>query len=228
MKGFGLRPDIDRTVVKKFNGEAMRNWDSLYFPIPSEFQSFFERLSSSCRFLLQREDLSPHQQSQLAKLDYALCRLPVVTVGVDFVVILCPDESKRNESYPWDTYTLELNNSFIKAANSDYNASHWKSPSLIARQSFYCNTKGYLHQEDVDACVNLAIFKTWIEGWESIIQDQGTRLTIHNFDEKFDWRQFRDHLAWEKMPSLFAANSSGGANSNARLESLSCRSPGSP
>ena len=182
----------------------MRNWDSLYFPIPNEFQSLFEKLSDSCKFLLQREDLSPKDKSQLAKMDYALCRLPVVTVYVDFVASLSIDDQEKNDLYPWNSLTLELNNSFLKVVNSAYKSSHWNSHTPITQQAFYCNTKGYFHKEDVDACVNLAIFKKWIEGWESFSRNQYARLNIHNFDEKFDWHQFHDHLAWEKMPSLFS------------------------
>ena len=182
----------------------MNNWDSIYFPIPYEFQVLFERLSNSCKLLLQRPDLSPQYHSHLVKFNHALSRLPIVTVDVDFVVILCKDKSKiKNGSFPWDTCTLELNNSFLRASNSYYEATIFGKPSSAFRQSFYCNSDGYYHLEDVDGLVNYTIFNKWVEGWESFCQDHSTRLTIHNFDEKFDWLQFHDHLAWDRMPSLF-------------------------
>ena len=183
----------------------MNNWDLLYLPIPYEFQPLFDRMTNACQFLLERQDLSPQDHSLLAKLKYALNRLPIITVDVDVVAILWKDRnSYTNNAFPHDLYTLELNNSFLRATNSSHQKSSEGNPETTIQQTFYCNNHGYFHQADVDGLVNLTIFMNWIKGWETLCQDPYTRFTIHDFDEKFNWAQFHDHSAWEKMPSLLS------------------------
>ena len=182
----------------------MNNWDSYYLPIPYEFQPFFARLTSSTTTLLDRLDLLPKQRSLLEKLNFVLSRLPVLTVDVDFVVILCKSGGFHEFSlFPWNTCILEINNSFIRATNSYYGPSTHGNPMASLQEAFYCKNEGYWHREDEDGFVSLTVFKNWVERWESFCQDHSNSLTIHNLDEVFDWHQFHDDSAWEKMPSVF-------------------------
>ncbi len=180
----------------------MSDWDSLYFPIPYEYKPLFTRLAASCRVLLERSDLKSGQRCMLEKLHFTLLRLPVLTLDVDYIVILA--NPHHDEFDRWGTYTIEINQNFFRLTNAFYLDSVTSEDHSRTRLVLHCENNGYRYNYGEEDYLNYTIFEGWICGWESLCRNLNSRLIVYNEQEAFDWHQYHDPLAWEKMLSLFS------------------------
>ena len=178
-----------------------RGWDPLYLPIAYEYRPLFERLAASCARLAHHPGFSPEQRSLLAKLHYALGRLPVLTLDVDFIVILVRTQVG---SGPLESYALELSNRHLQTSTTPAPALAPGGDGNFSRVVYLCTNEGFRQDGDEDGYVSYALFEGWVRGWESLCQDPHAGCLIYNECEAFDWRQYQDGRAWERMPSLFS------------------------
>ena len=176
------------------------NGGLFYLPIAYEYRPLFQRLTAALEALASHFDATPKQHALLAKLRYALARLPVLTRGVDFSVILADPLEPVDD---WQTYTLEINQREVRATQMFYSHPRWNNNRPRSRIVFHYEYDGYRHDDGDDGYVSYADFEHWVLGWESLCQQPQSRLIIHNRQEVFDWHQVDDPLAWERMPSLF-------------------------
>lgn len=180
----------------------MSKWDSLYLPIAFEYKPLFARLASSCRVLLERPDLQSCQRSMLEKLHFTLGRLPVLTMDVDFTVILA--NPHHDSSDAWWTYTMEIDHNSLRITNTNYAHSGNADVQSHSRLVLHCESNGNHHDEGEDGYISYVVFEGWVRGWDSLCRNPESILTIYNKRELFDWYQYHDPKAWDKMPSLFA------------------------
>ena len=181
-------------------------WDPLYLPIAYEYRPLFERLAASCARLAHHPGFSPEQRSLLAKLHYALGRLPVLTLDVDFIVILARTQAG---SGPLGSYALELSNLHFQASTTPAPALAPGGDGNFSRVVYLCTNEGFRQDGDEDGYVSYALFEGWVRGWESLCQDPHAGCLIYNECEAFDWHQFQDIRAWDQMPSLFSTYEGG-------------------
>lgn len=181
------------------------NWDPLYLPIAYEYRPLFERLAASCTGTLQRPGISSEQRGLLAKLHYALRRLPVLTQEIDFIVILA---RTHTDSDHFDTYTLELSDCHLKTSTTSTLVHTYGRDEYFSRVIFLCTNEGF-RQDDDDGYTSYALFENWVLGWESLCEDPYASLLIYNECEAFDWHQYQDSRAWDHMPSLFSTYDGG-------------------
>ena len=180
------------------------NTDPGYLPIAAEYRPLFERLATTCQTLRGCSALPPEQLALLAKLHYALARLPVLTRDVEFFVILADPHDRFGQ---WLTYTLEISPRLLRATKVFHSQSNLGGIRPIFQDVFHAESNGYRHDDGQDGYHSYAVFAQWVQGWEALCQHAQSHLIIFNQRELFDWRQTEDPLAWEKMPSLFESRS---------------------
>ena len=172
-------------------------------PIAFEYRPLFERLAASTGLLRCRTNLLSRECCLLGKFSYALCRLPVITQDVDFVVSLA-DLLEDNDF--WETYTLEINCVLFRSTTTYHPNKRCSDLPHNVRLAFHCDNSGYHHDDGEDGYISYTVFEQWVHGWEKLCRQPESGLMIHNYKEKFDWHQPHDPMAWERMPSLFGVN----------------------
>jgi len=183
-------------------GDYAYGWNPLYLPIAYEYRPLFERLAASCEELLHHPEASAEQRSLLSKLHYALRRLPVLTQDIDFIVILA---KPHGNSDPQQSFALELSDRYLKVSTTHAVAIDDSGYGSSPRVMFHCTNAGDRHDRGEDGYSSYPLLASWVQQWESLCQDPCARFLIYNVCESFDWRQYEDMTAWERMPSLFDA-----------------------
>jgi hypothetical protein len=174
-------------------------WDEHYFPIAIDYKPVIARLVASCDLLLERSDLVARDISRIGKLKYALSRLPLVTEGVGFDVLL---SHRADDTGSWGGRSLELRSGRFAVSYSGYIQGPVGGDS-DCRSVYECECGPYRSDFDDDPATVYNAFEDWVDGWESSCNDQTATLQISDDMDDFEWNQFEDESAWEGMPKNY-------------------------
>ncbi|WP_058556008.1 hypothetical protein [Thiohalocapsa sp. ML1] len=191
--------DVDYELGEEDEDEDDDEWDDQYFPIAIEYMPVIDRLAASCSKLLKRPGIDPQTISDIAKLQYALSRLPMVTDGIEIDVLL---KSVLDEEGSWSGPSLYISGSNFRLSYAGYIRGPYGGDSDCST-IYECERSGFRSDLGGSAAGVIQLLTEWIDRWEADCTDLGVEFSITNDEEEFDWDQDEDDDAWERMPTNY-------------------------
>jgi hypothetical protein len=176
--------------------EDKEEWDESYLPISVHYKPIIERLVASCDLLLKRANIAPREISLIGKLQYALLRLPQMTGGINFDVVL---SHKTDDQGSWGGLSLELTEDRLSIDYVGYVRGPCGGDS-DCQKVYDCEAGGYRSDDSDGPWVTKDQLDVWLADWENCCIDTYMTLKITDNTDEFDWDQPEDDDAWARMP----------------------------
>lgn len=180
----GLRwPDSDDDALEEL------------FPLLGCWEAAFRSLTETLRQMVRQRDLAPSEMAALAKLIYAVDRLPNPTTGVAIEASLSRSHQHGRISIVLCHYGTSIELSYSESFYEPRGTEHILTTVLEAEVGAGHN------REDHDPITVMLELENWVEQWSRCMADLEYEFEIIDSWDPMDWEQPARHLGWGALPS---------------------------
>lgn len=165
------------------------------FPLFQCWESAFESLRESLGQMVRQRDLSPRELASVAKLIYAIERLPNSTDGVAIEASTTLSSSRGRNSLVLCHYGHSIGLTYRTVFYEPQGTEHTDICVLEAEVGVGNNREGH------DPITVLTELEDWINEWTNRICSRDCEFQIIDEDYEMDWDQPMHHQGWAALPS---------------------------